>query len=294
MLGIDAYDRYQDITDWPAVKAAGVRFAYFKGTDGGGKAPVTADAFVRGAKGVGIPCGLYHFAQLTPSPEAQADVLHADVQRLAATGLPPALDFEATVADSLTAAQGADFCRRFIRRLREHGHQRVTLYANTSHLTKITPDSWDDASLLIWAANYGSNDGNRHGYSYAGHVDIHQYTDRGRLPGITPAVDLNESLTDILEDDMLTDAQAQQLGWIYQQLTGSHNPGEFPGWTTRRDGDVQQSYTLVDYLRETDRRLVNIEQRPQAVVDPAALADPAFVQALAAAVADEQARRLEE
>lgn len=214
MLGIDIYDRYQDVSSWRSVFDHGVRYVYVKGTDGGAPAVVRADAFVAGAKGIGIPVGLYHYAQQSPSPEAQADVLAREVNRLGATGLPPCLDFEGHIANTLSASAGADFCQRFIRRLREaHGFTRVTLYANTSHLAKVNPDSWHDADLVIWAARYGANDGLTYPGlgSYRGRVDIHQWTDKGRVPGIGGSVDLNRALTNILEEDDMSAVDSERI-----------------------------------------------------------------------------------
>lgn len=191
-LGIDIY-RYQTVTDWDAVKRHGVSFVYVKGTDGGKPAIVRADNQVRGAHSVGIPVGLYHYAQLTPSPETQADVLTAEVRRLGATGLPPALDLE---EPHKAGAVARDFAHRFLARMRANGFDQVTLYANTSMLTGIDAlQIDDDPNVLIWAAAYGPNDGRRHPLGYRGRVTIHQYTSVGRVPGISGDVDLNESST---------------------------------------------------------------------------------------------------
>lgn len=214
-LGIDVY-RYQTVTDWSAVKRSGVTFVYVKGTDGGGLAPVHADGQVRGARGVQLPVGLYHYAQLSPSPETQADVLTAEVRRLGATGMPPALDLEAPFGPNAAARE---FAQRFFYRLGYNGFQAMTLYANTSMLAGIHADTLGVPGLRIWAANYGPNDGKRHSYSYSGHVDIHQYTSVGRVPGITGSVDMSESLTNITneENDMLTGDDGN-VQWAYVNI----------------------------------------------------------------------------
>lgn len=203
-LGIDIYQKYQTVTDWAKVKGSGVTFVYIKGTDGGGLAPVRADTYVKGVKGIGLPVGLYHYAELTPSPEAQADVLTAEVRRLGASGMPPALDLESPFAPNSAARA---FAQRFLNRLRANGFSTVVLYANTSMLTGINADTLGVPGVKIWAANYGANDGTRHTYSYKGHVDIHQYTSAGRVPGITGSIDMNESLNDVTntEDTMSAD-----------------------------------------------------------------------------------------
>jgi len=205
-LGIDLYDRYQDVTDWPAVRDYGVRFCIIKATDGSGRAVTPADAFVRGARSVAIPVGLYHYAQLSPNPEIQADVLNAELRRLSPIHLPPVLDLEGDFHPKPTDSPATrtqkinhaiDFARHFATRLSACGHPRVLLYANTSFLAQLLPHTWGLPGLLIWAADYGPNDGHRHPdlAPYTGPVAIHQYTDRGRVPGITSTVDLNHTNT---------------------------------------------------------------------------------------------------
>jgi GH25 family lysozyme M1 (1,4-beta-N-acetylmuramidase) len=197
-LGIDIY-RYQTVTDWNAVRQHGVSFVYVKATDGGGPAIVPADGQVRGAQSVGLPVGLYHYAQLSPSPEAQADVLTAEVQRLDATGLPPALDLE---DPHRPGGAARDFAFRFLSRLRANGFGSVTLYANVSMLNGITADTLGVPGTVVWAAAYGPNDGRRHPLNYGGRADIHQYTSVGAVPGISGHVDLNESLSELPGADM--------------------------------------------------------------------------------------------
>jgi GH25 family lysozyme M1 (1,4-beta-N-acetylmuramidase) len=198
MLGLDIA-RYQEVTDWNAVKQHGVRFIWVKGTDGGGPAPVQrADGQVAGSRSVGIPVGIYHYAQLSPSPEAQADVLAAEHRRLEARYgpllVPPALDLEKPHSPGSVAAT---FARRFLVRLKAHGFNRVMLYANTSMLTGIRADDIrrDIPGVGIWAARYGANDGRNNGLGgYGGWVDVHQYASVGRVPGIRASgVDLNEA-----------------------------------------------------------------------------------------------------
>jgi GH25 family lysozyme M1 (1,4-beta-N-acetylmuramidase) len=210
MLGIDVY-RYQKVTGWPAVKAAGVKFVYVKGSDGGAPSSVRADGQVRGAQSVGLPVGLYHYAQLSPSPEAQADVLTSEVRRLGAASLPPALDLESPWHPDPLAR---DFAHRFLTRLRANGFDTVTLYANTDMLTGISPHTLGIPGLVIWEANYTNNDGTRHplpARPWTRH--IHQYTSVATLPGISGRVDANESFVDFWEVDMATPEENAVATW---------------------------------------------------------------------------------
>jgi GH25 family lysozyme M1 (1,4-beta-N-acetylmuramidase) len=307
-LGIDIYDRYQDVWDWRALVNAGVQFVIVKGTDGGGRAVVAADALVRGAQAVGLPVGLYHYAQSTPLPASQADVLAREVHRLAATGLPPCLDFEGTLANSLTGPQGRDWCERFVRRLRELGHRRVMLYANTGHLLKIGVPEWADRDpdLIVWAARYGTNDGRTYPGlgSYSGRVHIHQWTDQGRLPGMSAPVDLNRMLIDALgiaqpiqpvEDDtmriQLARTAADPTVWagngIWRRaLTSPEELGNFQWWLAYRFGQPDVDIETIGDIRVLGTPIGSTVNATELAEDVAELLMPAAVAAVERSAAD--------
>lgn len=180
--GIDIY-KYQTVNNWQRVKDSGVTFVYVKHTDGGGPAPTRADGQVKGAKSVGLPVGGYHYAQLSPSPETQADVLINEIERLGSKDLVPMLDLEAPFGANSIAK---DFGIRFCRRVQARGY-RPGVYMNNSFAKAIRPDTWD-TNPVLWIARYGAKpDLSRY--------DIHQYADNGAVSGIAGSVDMNESYT---------------------------------------------------------------------------------------------------
>lgn len=277
-LGIDIY-RYQTVTDWNAVRRHGVSFVYVKGSDGGGPAIVRADSQVRGAQGVGLPVGLYHYAQLSPSPEAQADVLHREVQRLGAFGLPPALDLEDPFRPDGTAR---DFTLRFLARLHQLGYPKVTLYANVSMLKGIGASTIDDdPSVVMWVANYSVNDGQRHSLNYSGRVDVHQYTSKGSVNGISNWTDLNEALTNALfegVDDMPTAEEVAKAVWEFQIKhlnPGPNDPAILPAWVWLAGanmgawaavaGDEQVRQAIVEAIAADESNDLTAEQAKQVI-----------------------------
>jgi lysozyme len=186
-LGIDIYARYQNVTDWNAVRGRGVGYLWVKLTDGGSRAASPGDRLVAGAKSVGIPVGGYHFGETSPSPEQQAAVFVNEVRRLDATGLVPVLDIEAPFG----ADGGArDFGIRFCRAVEAQGF-RPGVYMNNAFAKVLRPDGWGINGLCIWIARYGARPD-----PAAGRYDIHQYSSSGQIPGISGSVDLNESYTD--------------------------------------------------------------------------------------------------
>lgn len=251
-FGIDIY-RYQTVKDEQAVADAGVEFAYVKGTDGGGPAIVRADTQVNQMKRAGIPVGLYHYAQLSPSPEAQANVLTAEVKRLKAYGLPPALDLE---SPHVPGARARDFTVRFLQQLRSNGFVHVALYANTSMLNGIGASTIGVPNTIVWAAQYGPNNGKRNPLRYNGPVHIHQYTSVGGVPGIAGAVDLNESLTALpgAYGSGADEMSEQQFNAIMAELAAIK---DVTGRLANEFWSSDQAYgqkTVLDRLKDVDDR----------------------------------------
>ena len=103
--GIDV-SHYQGIIDWQKVKAAGIRFAYLKATQGASFVDPQLFANYTGAKAAGIPIGLYHVLV--------ANTGHAQVsnwrkaQSLYVPQLPAWLDIEPGALTEETAWQASD------------------------------------------------------------------------------------------------------------------------------------------------------------------------------------------
>jgi GH25 family lysozyme M1 (1,4-beta-N-acetylmuramidase) len=213
------------VTDWRLVAGAGVRDCYVKLSDGGGPAAVRGDAYVAGARAAGIAVGGYHYMQPSPSPEAQADVFAAELTRLGALDIAPALDLEQA---TIPAASRVDYGRRFLLHLQAKLNiSRVAVYSSASWFAALKPDAWGVPGLVDWVAQYGVNDGGEHAITYSvGHVDVHQYTSSGHVPGITGSVDLDDVLADISEQPTAVATVAEDdVGLI---------TGDWPAGTAQR------------------------------------------------------------
>jgi lysozyme len=195
--GTDLHPFYQRGLRWDQVRD--LSFAWVKVSDG--SAPYTRreggvvhrpDTHVAGAKSRGIPVGGYHYAQLRPGPEAQADVLLGEVRRLGATGVVPLLDLESPFRpDSVAETFGIAFCRRVAA-----AGFRPAVYMSASFAAATRPDQWDVPGLVIVIARYGARPEAPGPGRYPGRYDVHQYTSGGTLPGSAGAVDFDESYTD--------------------------------------------------------------------------------------------------
>jgi GH25 family lysozyme M1 (1,4-beta-N-acetylmuramidase) len=175
--GVDLYGLYNKVTDWNAVRAAGIEFAWVKLSDG--NTDRDDYGYVAAGRSVGIVMGGYHYAQ-PGDPVAQANRL---VDRCAAYGaldLAPALDLEAPF---VPGAAAIDFSIRFLNHVAARG-QVPCLYANNSMLSGVLgPVSAAVPGLKVWGARYGAELTVPH--------DVHQYTSTGRVAGIVGDVDRN-------------------------------------------------------------------------------------------------------
>lgn len=176
---------------WPAVRSAGIEFAYIKATEGVGWVSPTLDGQFHGAAGAGLATGLYHFGRPdTNTAEADADTFAAQVNAYTAAQpghLPPCLDLE-TGTGSL-----AGWVSAFLTRLRARtGATTVMVYSGANFFRDHIGEQGMDPTTLLWIAHYGVPPG-KPAY-LTPRVAIHQYADNGHIDGIAGNVDLNLAL----------------------------------------------------------------------------------------------------
>lgn len=174
--GIDVYGKYQTVTDWTKVRAAGYEFAYVKLSDG----ETNRDdyGYIQQGKNSGVVMGGYHYAQ-PGDAVAQADRIIGRCQDEGGLDLAPALDLEDPFEPNTTAV---NFAQSFLDRIAERGH-RQCLYANNSMMSYLLPrlrlqDGWH------WVAKYSS-------VQPTVRWDVWQHSQSGVVPGIVQLTDLN-------------------------------------------------------------------------------------------------------
>jgi GH25 family lysozyme M1 (1,4-beta-N-acetylmuramidase) len=139
----------------------------------------------------GIPRGGYHFCGRMDNlghvtyqaPEAEANAFAAQLGK-ASWELRPVVDIEAPGADPA-------WLKTFLTALRQaSGLRRLRVYTSHALLTgPLTPSSWIDPDVDIWAARYNPTLGFDHPQ-----LVLWQHTQSGRVPGITGPVDLSVEL----------------------------------------------------------------------------------------------------
>lgn len=291
--GVDLFARYNQVSDWRAVAAAGIRDVYVKLTNGAAAASPPGDSYVAGARGVGLAVGGYHYA-LAGDPVAQARAFAGELRRLAATDIAPALDFEDSSLP-LSGSAGRSWIVAFLSELHRQLPElpRLALYSSGSVLAALGAGSITvpGVQLVIWEAEYGPNDGREHPVTrYAGHVDVHQYTSTGHVPGISGWVDMDDVLTDITEADMpLTDDDVNRIAhrvanWVFSAPPVVDANTDWQKWANDHPDD--RHWVMTKVTRDTVQQLQATLAAQQQQITALSAAVDKLTAALPAAVTD--------
>lgn len=140
----------------------------------------------------GIKVGYYHFATLRTHNAAldakiEANWFIENIKKAPTPLLPLVLDFEDTEivlnkTDSLT------YINTFFASLVVNGYRDYMLYSGTHFLNDHLPDNHNLGCVPIWIADYNEPHFTPNGWDK---ITLHQYTDKGKVNGITGNVDLN-------------------------------------------------------------------------------------------------------
>jgi lysozyme len=212
VMGVDV-SHYQKSVDWAALKAQNIRFAFIKLTDG--SQLYEGDSYdllrrINRAKENGMKIGYYHFARpgnLNPPDqdalaEANFVVNHLTNPILPAPDFPIVLDIERFANTIVWPGQPAAhapnppqldlFVGTFVEALRVKGYATM-FYSNPSFLTAYLPAAHSYGLLPMWIAHYVKNPNTMTPKLPRGWKDwaVWQYTQWGRLDGITGYVDID-------------------------------------------------------------------------------------------------------
>ena len=192
ILGIDVSTHNGNI-DWQQVKNSGVSYVIIRtGFRGSTKGALVEDAKFRqniqGATNAGLKVGVYFFTQAVNEVEAveEASMVLSQIKNYKIS-YPVFIDVESSGgrADGLDAATRTRVINAFCQTIQNGGY-RAGIYANKTWLSqKMNLSAL--SGYKIWLAQYNSQ------VTYGGRYDMWQYSDKGRIPGISTNVDMNLS-----------------------------------------------------------------------------------------------------
>jgi lysozyme len=184
--GIDV-SHHQSVISWEDVKKMKVKdvnlqFAVIKATEGISRVDWQFSRNWREAKQAGMARGAYHFFISSRDGKQQAENFIATV-KLEKGDLPPVLDIEQT------NRQNAQTIRKramdFLRTVEAHYGVKPIIYTNVDFYEQYLGDEFADYPL--WVAHYIQRDKPRIQRKWT----FWQHSEKGRVNGITTAVDFN-------------------------------------------------------------------------------------------------------
>ena len=192
--GVDV-SAFQGTIDWEKVASSGIKFAMVRlGYRGYGKAGrMVADEYAKanlqGAKDAGLQVGAYFFSQALSIEEADEEIkFMMEILGDFPLDMPIILDWEQiTVEGSRTISMDArtltDIQLHFCKTVTEMGYQPM-IYFNWYQSTRLMY-LHELEEYPFWLALYQDR------MTYPYRVEMWQYTDKGRVPGIAGDVDIN-------------------------------------------------------------------------------------------------------
>ena len=195
--GVDV-SAFQGKIDWKQVKASGIDFAIIRlGYRGYESGKLVEDEYARanlkGAKDAGLRVGAYFFSQALSIKETDQEIqFMLSILGDTKLDMPIVLDWEIPADTARTRNMDSrtltDIQRHFCGQMRDQGYQPM-IYFNwhqSEHLYVLH----ELEEYPFWLALYQDR------MTYPWKVEMWQYTDRGRVPGISGNVDLNVYMPD--------------------------------------------------------------------------------------------------
>jgi lysozyme len=185
--GIDI-SHYQPKVEWETVKSS-VSFVFIKATDSTRGADPLFSSHWSGAKKVGLPRGAYHFFH--PKHEVDEQVANFTRHLKPDPGeLPPVVDVEEFRDEyqGFTCEQLAGMLQRFSQGVEKELGRKPMIYTNhqTWHESFCDHAYFTDHSL--WLAQYSNHPEPKLPQGWS-RWNFWQYTESGKVPGISSAVD---------------------------------------------------------------------------------------------------------
>ena len=194
--GIDV-SAHQGRIDWEKVKNSGIQFAILRlgfGNDMQSQDDAYFEANVQGCESAGLPWGAYLYSYALNLEDAKSEVQHA-LRLLKSTRPEYPVFFDMEDADgykknhSMPSNQTLiDVCKTFLLGIEGAGYY-ASLYANLSWLNNQL-NSRELDRFDKWVAHWSTSCGYKKPYG------IWQYSDNGKVSGISGNVDMNISYKD--------------------------------------------------------------------------------------------------
>ena len=183
--GIDV-SQWQGNIDFAAVKASGIEVVYIRSSLGGDYTDPRFQENYKNAKTQGLKVGFYHYVTASNEEQARQEArFFASVVAGTEPDCRLAMDFE--YLHGMNSQEITRIALAFLQELEQLTGRQPAVYTNTSMASTVYEKEF--AQYPLWIAQWGASNPSDNGVweSWSGF----QYSDNGRVPGISGAVDLN-------------------------------------------------------------------------------------------------------
>jgi len=212
---------YQGTVDWQKVKASGRSFAFVRVSDGTKYIDNKFDTNWKGTKAAGLLRGAYQFFRPAQSAEAQATIMINAIGQLGAGDLPAVIDVE--TADGQSSSTITKKIQTWVDMVEAATGKRPIIYAASGFWNTLSGTS-QFVDYPLWVANYGASCPSMP--KTWSNWKFWQYSDRGKVPGITTGgVDVNVwngTLADLEAWANPVKMEPMELGWA-RNADGSYS-----------------------------------------------------------------------
>lgn len=194
-LGIDC-SKHNGQIDWAKVASdpQKIKFAILKASEGVNSRDARMQEYYTGAKKAGLLVSFYHFATFNSSEVVNDARAEAKNFMQAVSGMKPdlplVLDAETNKPLTLSKQQVLDYINTFIQELSLADYQ-FAIYASPGFLQSYLPKNHGLGNHLWWIADYTGEINPIPGITK---FWMRQYTDKGKVQGISTDVDMNRVL----------------------------------------------------------------------------------------------------
>lgn len=186
--GIDV-STFQGTIDWEKVKADGVKFAIIRGGYGRHGIDERFEQNYKNAKKAGVPVGVYHYSYATTVANAKEEAaLVLSYLKGKQFEYPVVFDIEDETQRSLSKSLLTDITKAFCESVEKSGYY-VCIYSSKAFLTSKL-DMKKLSRYDVWVAQWNKT------CTYKGDYGMWQYSDNGKVNGISGNVDLDNAYKD--------------------------------------------------------------------------------------------------
>lgn len=196
MTAIDV-SHHQGNIDWIKVVNSSFKpeLAIIKATQGVNYTDPKLLINANGAKVAGLKVGYYHFASLNDRDEVKDAKLEAqwfvkNIKQAPSNDVPLVLDIESNPS-KLSRDEVSNWINTFFYELAQLGYTDYILYSYSPFLNENLPSNHTFGSIKLWVADYSAPLILPKGWNKCW---LWQYSQTGKIQGITGAVDLNKTV----------------------------------------------------------------------------------------------------